>query len=614
MARALSHDARLIVMDEPSAVLDPDEVANLFRVIRELTAHGIAVVYISHRLEEIRQIGDRITVLKDGRTVAQNLPAAGTPTRELIKLMTGRSVEYVFPPGSRSPRMRRRCSRSTGLGFRSTFDDVSFDVRAGEIVGLAGLVGSGRSEMLETVYGARKPTSGTVRVGGRELRPGSVAAAVEPGSACARRNARARASCSTSRSTATSRCRPSPGSPGTACSPNGVSERPPRAGALARSSGRAGSNVRSAPCPAATSRRSCSPAGCCTACRVLLLDEPTRGVDVGARAEIYGLIRRLADEGVAVVIVSSEMPEVLGLADRVLVIREGRVVHEGPADRDRRARRARPGDGRKRRVSLQKESGAAGSATPGAGGSGEVGKGPTTSSRLSNLLSGSVGRNLGLVIALLLLCVVGVDHRGRAVRQRRQPAHHPAPGRRHRRGHRRHDLRDHRRRHRPVGRRDDGAGQRSGPRRSPRRRSPRMSTGSSWSAPRSPSASAAGLINGVLIAYGKVVAVHRHAGDDGRRPRSGAEIISQRQTQIVTVETFHRTSFRGDVLGIPLLVSIFAVVAVVGWVLLNRTTFGRRTVAVGGNPRGGPAGRHQRQAAHHVPVRARPGCAAGSPP
>ena len=98
MARALSRDARLIVMDEPSAVLDPEEVRGLFGVIRELQADGVAVVYISHRLEEIREIGDRVTVLKDGRTVAQNLPARSTPTAEVIRLMTGRSIEYVFPP------------------------------------------------------------------------------------------------------------------------------------------------------------------------------------------------------------------------------------------------------------------------------------------------------------------------------------------------------------------------------------------------------------------------------------------------------------------------------------------------------------------------------------
>ena len=115
MARALARDARLIVMDEPSAVLDPEEVQNLFRVIRELTADGVAVVYISHRLEEIRQIGDRVTVLKDGRTVARNLPARDTPTAEVIRLMTGRD-DRVRLPGARTaaPPRRRRCSRSRG--------------------------------------------------------------------------------------------------------------------------------------------------------------------------------------------------------------------------------------------------------------------------------------------------------------------------------------------------------------------------------------------------------------------------------------------------------------------------------------------------------------------
>ena len=115
MARALARDARLIVMDEPSAVLDPEEVQNLFRVIRELTADGVAVVYISHRLEEIRQIGDRVTVLKDGRTVARNLPARDTPTAEVIRLMTGRTIEYVFPERRHGRRRTAsRCSRSTG--------------------------------------------------------------------------------------------------------------------------------------------------------------------------------------------------------------------------------------------------------------------------------------------------------------------------------------------------------------------------------------------------------------------------------------------------------------------------------------------------------------------
>src|SRR5215218_1610636 len=155
MARALSQDAKLIIMDEPSAVLDNEEVERLFTVIRDLTAHDVAVVYISHRLEEIREIGDRITVLKDGRTVATGLPARDTPTRDVITLMTGRTIEYVFPERrAEVSRAEAPLLEVEGLGLLGDFEDVNLTLRPGEIVGLAGLVGSGRSEILETIYGA----------------------------------------------------------------------------------------------------------------------------------------------------------------------------------------------------------------------------------------------------------------------------------------------------------------------------------------------------------------------------------------------------------------------------------------------------------------------------
>ena len=183
MARALSHDARIIIMDEPSAVLAHDEVGNLFRIIRDLTRANVAVVYISHRLAEIREVGDRVTVLKDGRrTVAVGLPAKTTPTADVVKLMTGRSIEYAFPARTETP--FDDCPdvlRVEHLSRQPEFTDISFTVRAGEIVGLAGLVGSGRSEILEAIYGARTATSGSVHLDGKRLRPGNVPGAVAAG-------------------------------------------------------------------------------------------------------------------------------------------------------------------------------------------------------------------------------------------------------------------------------------------------------------------------------------------------------------------------------------------------------------------------------------------------
>ncbi|MFI2236311.1 sugar ABC transporter ATP-binding protein [Streptomyces chrestomyceticus] len=389
MARALSHDVRLIVMDEPSAALDPDEVGNLFRIVAGLTGTGVAVVYISHRLEEIRQVGDRVTVLKDGRAAARGLDARTTATRDIVTLMTGRTVEHTFPvrqhaapagpsapavsagpsaPAvSAGPSATPVPSASTGpsaptadvapaptpapataptsipapaptpaltvqgLTRRDEFAPLDFDLYPGEILGLAGLVGSGRSEILETVFGARRPTAGRVLVDGRPLRPGSVPAAVRAGLGLAPEERKSQALLlleSVHRNVSVSSL-----------------PRFSRAGWLDRAAERsaartAARNLSLRPDDPDRPVRTLSGGNQQKAvlarwllrgCRVLLLDEPTRGVDVGARAELYALVRRLADDGVAVLLVSSELPEVLGLADRVLVLREGRVVHEGSA-------------------------------------------------------------------------------------------------------------------------------------------------------------------------------------------------------------------------------------------------------------------------------------------
>ncbi|MBO3749167.1 sugar ABC transporter ATP-binding protein [Streptosporangiaceae bacterium NEAU-GS5] len=328
MARALSHDARLIIMDEPSAALAHDEVANLFRIIRDLAAHGVSVVYISHRLEEIREIGDRVTVLKDGRAVASGLPAHDTPTREIVSLMTGRSIEHAFPDRT-GAEFGDDVLRVTELTIPGVVDRVSFTVRAGEIVGLAGLVGSGRSEILEAVYGAR-PASGTVTVRGRPVR-GGPHGAVRLGLGLAPEERKAQALL-LDQSVAANITLATLGNHarfgwidrrGERAAARRLIEtldvRPPDLDRPIRTL--SGGNQQKAVLARwlAEDRT------------VLLLDEPTRGVDVGARAELYALINRLAGQGIAILLVSSEVPEVLGLADRVLVIRDGRIIHQAPA-------------------------------------------------------------------------------------------------------------------------------------------------------------------------------------------------------------------------------------------------------------------------------------------
>jgi ribose transport system ATP-binding protein len=331
MARALSRDVRLMIMDEPSAVLDQSEVTRLFHVIRDLTANGVAVIYISHRLDEIRAIGDRVTVLKDGRTVATGLPARTTPTADVIRLMTGRNIEYVFPTWTRQEFTGQPALDVAGICRGREFEDISFSVHPGEIVGLAGLVGSGRSEILETVYGARRSEAGTVSVDGTRLRAGSVPAAVAAGVGLCPEERKSQAllldqTIVNNVTLATLRR--------FAFGP--FLRRRREAQAAARELNRL--DVR----PADPQRDARTLSGgnqqkvvlarwLLKGCRVLLLDEPTRGVDVGARSELYTLIRQLADSGVAVLLVSSEVPEVLGLSDRVLVVRDGRIVHDGPA-------------------------------------------------------------------------------------------------------------------------------------------------------------------------------------------------------------------------------------------------------------------------------------------
>ncbi|WP_410605965.1 sugar ABC transporter ATP-binding protein [Amycolatopsis sp. lyj-90] len=332
MARALAYDAKLLVMDEPTAALAGEEVDNLFRIVGELTAEGVAIIYISHRLEELRRIGHRVTVLKDGKTVSTGLDAKETPTSDLVALMAGRKVETVF-----GPRHQEHVDPDTevlkveNLTTVGEFENVSFTVHAGEVVGIAGLVGSGRSELLETIFGARKQDTGSVSVDGEPVRAGSVSAAVKAGIGLAPEERKSQGllldlpvvhnvtlaslgKYATFGFTERSRELEDAGE-----SLRRLDLRPADPHRIIRTL--SGGNQQKAVLARWLVR----------GCRVLLLDEPTRGVDVGARAELYRLIEELAATGVAIVLVSSEIPEVLGLSDRVLVLREGRVLAEKPS-------------------------------------------------------------------------------------------------------------------------------------------------------------------------------------------------------------------------------------------------------------------------------------------
>ena len=316
VARALSRDARLIVMDEPSAVLDGEEVENLFHIVSDLAAAGVAVVYISHRLEEIRRIGDRITVLKDGKTVATGLDARTTKTSELIRLMTGRSIEYVFPPRSVTPPgpevppllsvdglvpavgVRWRSASRCGPARSSVWPDSSAPAAA-------------RSSRRSSVPAGR--TAEPLRSMGFRCAAGRCARPSGPASGCARRSGSRRASIldeAVYRNIAMATI-------GRFASAGFTRDGAERSAAM-----KVAATVDVRPADPDRVVRTLSGGNqqkvvlarwLLRQCRVLLLDEPTRGVDVGARSEIYLLIRDLADSGVAVVVVSSEVEEVLGL-------------------------------------------------------------------------------------------------------------------------------------------------------------------------------------------------------------------------------------------------------------------------------------------------------------
>ena len=324
--RALARDARVLALDEPTAVLAEHEKANLLALIRKLAGLGTTIVLVSHFLDEVLEVADRISVLRDGNLIGTHLAADQTP-RSLVAQMVGRDVDMLYPEPAPLPDSAPVVLAATGLS-RSPVSDIDIEVRAGEILGLAGLVGSGRTETLRLLFGADRPTAGTVRVAGVPVRRASPRRNMAAGIALVPESRKdqglimirsvrenmALASLSNRRS--------------------GIFVRRPAESAAVEKMSKS-LDVRGARGDAAVAtlsggnqQKALFGKWLLRSPRVLLIDEPTRGVDVGAKRQIHQLIVDLAAEGVAVVCVSSEIEELLALSHRVLVLRHGRAVGE----------------------------------------------------------------------------------------------------------------------------------------------------------------------------------------------------------------------------------------------------------------------------------------------
>jgi len=328
LARALSHQSRLLILDEPTASLSARETQTLFRIIRQLQSEGVAVLYISHRLEEVYALASRVTVLRDGRLVG-TYPLADLGRDELVRRMVGRELLAEERPGA--PESGGEVLLDVrGLGRTGQFQDVSFSLRAGEIVGLAGLIGAGRSEVAQSIFGVETPTVGTVTVGGAALRPGSVPDALAHGVALVPED-RQQQGLVLPLSVGQNLLLAVQGSLTAAGFRSPGREKAVVTG-LMQSLGvkAAGPDVPANTLSGGNQQKLSVGKWLATKPRVLLLDEPTRGVDVGAKAEVYHLIRQLAREGMATLVISSDLPEILALSDRILVMREGRIAGEVP--------------------------------------------------------------------------------------------------------------------------------------------------------------------------------------------------------------------------------------------------------------------------------------------
>jgi rhamnose transport system ATP-binding protein len=325
IAKALSQSARILIMDEPTAALTEADVDHLFRIVRLLRERGVGIVYISHRLEEVFELADRVTVLRDGAFVGTRAVAETSPD-QLINMMVGRTIDNLFP--KLEAQIGEPVLEARNLQGAPLFHNVSFQLRAGEIVGLAGLVGSGRSELAQAIFGIRPADAGEIRLDGRRVQIRSPGQAKRLGIAYVPedrgtqgliRPMRLRENVSLAVLRQVARGLFIDRRAETELTDESIRQLNIRASGpeqvVAKLSGGNQQKVVLSKWLAAKPR-------------VLLMDEPTRGVDIGAKSEIHRLMSGLAQAGLAVLMISSELPEIMGMSDRILVMREGTIVAE----------------------------------------------------------------------------------------------------------------------------------------------------------------------------------------------------------------------------------------------------------------------------------------------
>jgi rhamnose transport system ATP-binding protein len=325
IAKALSMNARVLIMDEPTAAITEADVDRLFNIIALLKDRGVAILYISHRLHEIFVIGDRVTVLRDGKYIDTKL-VADTTEDELIHMMVGRTIDNLFP--KMDAEIGQTVLEVHHLNRKPLTKDVSFELRAGEIVGLAGLIGAGRSELAHVIFGYTPAESGSILINGREVKIKHPGQAMQHGIAylpedrgtqglVREMTLRENTSLTVLRELSN------------ATFINRQEELSLARRMIQQLSIRAYSpNQIVAKLSGGNQQKVVVGKWLATKPHVLIMDEPTRGIDVGSKAEIHRLMSQLAQDGLAILMISSELPEVLGMSDRILVMREGRIVAE----------------------------------------------------------------------------------------------------------------------------------------------------------------------------------------------------------------------------------------------------------------------------------------------